>query len=355
MRLTVRLRALIALLVFVALGYLYCYVNLFVLVSLAQWYRHGSTNCDTSWRNYLNGCDTGFRPWLGWLELISMSMLLLIIAYGLARWVAIPLRRITENVAQFGPNSLGMRLRANGPRDETRELADAIDTMLDRLAAGYESQRRFASNASHELRTPLATQRALIEISLGSTLTSEQMELLTRQLLSTNERNERLIDGLLTLAETDRGLASRLPVHLDQLASAALAVQAPRAATRQVVFSTAIEPCVVMGEDALLERLAANLVENAIKYNDTGGTVGVRVTRDGALVVANTGPVVPPDQVGALFEPFRRLAGERLDHGNGVGLGLTIVRSIVAAHGGSIVAVANPEGGLTVTVRLPTA
>jgi signal transduction histidine kinase len=262
---------------------------------------------------------------------------------------------MAETVDRLGPTSLGLRLRQDGPRDESRLLADAVDAMLDRVTEGYEAQRRFASNASHELRTPLATQRALIEVSLSSALTEEQLELLSRQLLATNERNEKLIDGLLVLAETERGLMSNTPQPLDRIVGEAVEALRPTAKERGVDLSASLTPVVVLGEQPLLDRLAGNLVHNAIKYNVAHGWVAVTLSPAGVLTVANSGPPVPPGQVASLFEPFRRMTGERLDHGGGVGLGLTIARSIVAAHRGAIDARANLEGGLTVEVRLPTA
>jgi signal transduction histidine kinase len=242
-----------------------------------------------------------------------------------------------------------------GPRDETRRLGDEIDTMLDRLADGYEAQRSFASTASHELRTPLATQRALIEVSLSSALTEEQLDLLSRQLLATNERNERLVDGLLTLAETERGLMAQTALRFDRIVSDVVDTHRRTAKERDLDLSAVLAPVTVLGEEPLLDRLVGNLISNAIKYNGPGGSVIVNLTPTGVLTVANSGPVVPPEQVPGLFEPFRRLSGERLDHGGGVGLGLTIARSIVAAHDGSISASANPGGGLTVEVWLPPA
>jgi len=300
-----------------------------------------------------NGCRSPNYHWgYALIELLVLAAVASAAAYGLARWVTWPVRSMAQTVGRFGPNSLGLRLRATGPRDETRELAEAIDAMLDRLADGYEAQRRFASNASHELRTPLATQRALIEVSLSSALTPEQLELLSRQLLATNERNERLVDGLLTLAETERGLATSTALRLDQIVAEVVENQQRAAKERELELTARLVPVTVVGEAPLLDRLASNLISNAIKYNDPGGTVAVSVTADGVFTVTNTGPVVPAEVVASLFEPFRRMTGERLDHGGGVGLGLTIARSIVAAHGGWIRAAARPGGGLIVEAGL---
>jgi signal transduction histidine kinase len=284
-------------------------------------------------------------------------MIVIALCFVVARWAIRPFREMADVVDRFGPTSIGLRL-TNGAnstaRDEQTRLSMSIDRVLDRLAEGYEAQRRFASNASHELRTPLATQRALIEVSLTSPLTPEQLDLVARQLLATNERNERLIDGLLTLAETERGLVSTAPVRLDRLVAATIETFTPATGEAGLRLEPHLEPTVVGGEAALLERLAANLIGNAVKYNRADGVIWVQVSMPGHLVVANTGPVVPAEAVGTLFEPFRRLSGERLEHGGGVGLGLTIVRSIVAAHHGSVRATANPDGGLRVEVQLPT-
>lgn len=369
MRLTPRRRAFLAILVSLPLGYLLALVSLHLVTDLARVSRNDVVVCGDGnfrWLDELNGCLRPVRPPGGgprgggasfhsvyvWLELLIMTALILAIGYGLARWVTWPMRQIADTIARFGPTSLGLRLRATGPRDETRQMSDEIDAMLDRLAEGYEAQRRFASNASHELRTPLATQRALIEVSLSSALTAEQLELLSRQLLATNERNERLIDGLLTLAETERGLMTSTPLRLDQIVAEIAESLRSTAKEHGVEIDALLDPVTVIGERPLLERLAHNLLFNAIKYNHLDGTVTATVTRDSVFTVVNTGPAVAPEQVAELFEPFRRVTGERLDHGGGVGLGLTIARSIVAAHGAAIEAHANPDGGLTIAVRL---
>lgn len=356
MPITARRRAILAAIISWPIGLVYLLLAIHLVHALAASTRSPMIACGSGPLRYVdefNGCEsTQFNAVYAWLELLVATAVAGATAYGLARWVTWPVRNLADSVARFGPNSLGLRLHAEGPRDETRRLADEIDAMLDRLAEGYEAQRRFASTASHELRTPLATQRALIEVSLSSSLTSEQLELLTRQLLATNERNEQLVDGLLALAETERGLMTSAPLRLDHIVGETVEALRPLAKEREVEVAATLEPVTVIGERPLLERLASNLIVNAIKYNHAGGSVAVTVARDGALTVANTGPTVPPEQLPRLFEPFRRASGERLDHGGGVGLGLTIARSIVAAHGAAIEARANAGGGLVVAVRL---
>ncbi|MDT4915139.1 MAG: hypothetical protein QOC66_4267 [Pseudonocardiales bacterium] len=350
MRLTPRRRAVIAVLLSWPLGYFYLDWATYTGINIIRHYRSGYVGCDGSWRSYFNSC-TSFSATTAWIELIVVTAVILGIALLVARWVVLPVRDIAEAVGRFGPTSLGLRLRAQGPHDETRRLSEEIDAMLDRLAEGYEAQRRFASNASHELRTPLATQRALIEVSLTSALTPDQLELLSRQLLATNERNEKLVDGLLTLAETERGLVTSTPQRLDVIVGEVVEMLRSAAKEREVELTASLAPVSVIGEQPLLDRLASNLIFNAIKYNNAGGTVTVTVGQSGVFTVANTGPVVPANQVAGLFEPFRRMSGERLDHGGGVGLGLTIARSIVAAHRAAIDAHANPGGGLVVEAR----
>jgi signal transduction histidine kinase len=354
--LTPRRRAVVAVVLSWPLGFFYLDWSVFTGINIIRYYRTGFVDCDDSWREYTNGCEPGtFHPLLSWAELIAVSLLALGVVYLAARWVMGPVRAMAETVERLGPTSLGLRLRTDGPPDETRRLGDAVDAMLDRVAVGYEAQRRFAANASHELRTPLATQRALIEVSLRDALTTEQLELLSRQLLATNERNEHLIEGLLVLAETERGLVTNTPLRLDGLTTDAVELLRPTASAQGIEIIVQVEPVLVRGELPLLERLIGNVVHNAIKYNVTGGWVHVTVRAPAQLEVINPGPVIPADQVGGLFEPFRRLGGDRLDHGGGVGLGLAIARSIVAAHGGSIDAQANDGGGLTVRVDLTAA
>ncbi|WBB64880.1 HAMP domain-containing sensor histidine kinase [Micromonospora sp. WMMD812] len=290
------------------------------------------------------------------LVLLVVSVVALVAAvvaiWGAAVWCLRPVRDLVEPIAHVGPQNLGHRIRRRGS-DELARLSQSIDEMMERIAAGYEGQRRFAANASHELRTPLAVQRTLIEVGMSRSLSGDQMELVTAQLLETNERNERLIEGLLALSESDQGLHSRTPQRLDEIVTGVLVAYQDRATAAGVTVEGHLVPRVVLGERVLLERLVTNLVENAIKYNRPGGTLTVAVGDDPALTVVNTGQVVPAEAVAGLFEPFRRLARDRTNHGGGAGLGLAIARSITQAHDGIIAARPAEYGGLRVDVQLP--
>jgi signal transduction histidine kinase len=289
------------------------------------------------------------------LALTVVLVPMLVACLAAVRWCLRPVRDLVPVIANVGPQNLGHRLRPGAGRDELAVLGRTIDEMMDRIAVGYEAQRRFAADASHELRTPLAVQRTLIEVGMARTLTGDQLELLTAQLLATNERNERLIEGLLVLSESDRGLASRTPLRLDLITGAVLGTHQARAGEAGITITSRLHPRVVLGEQVLLERLVTNLVQNALKYNRPDGTIEVVVGDEPALLVVNTGDDVPPDEVAALFEPFRRRAGTRIDHSGGAGLGLAIARSITRAHEGTIAASSTGHDGLRVQVSFPTA
>jgi signal transduction histidine kinase len=290
--------------------------------------------------------------------ILSVAVVLLVLAAAsipLIRWSLRPIRDMVPVIADVGPQNLGHRLRPGASREELAMLGRAIDEMMDRIAVGYEAQRRFAADASHELRTPLAVQRTLIEVGMARSLTADQVGLLTAQLLETNERNERLIEGLLVLSESDRGLMSWSPLRLDEITASVLDAHRKRADEAGLTIVSRLSERVVLGEQVLLERLITNLVQNAIKYNRPDGTIEVSVGADPALVITNTGDDVPADEVAALFEPFRRRSATRIDHSGGAGLGLAIARSITRAHDGTIAASSTGRDGLRVEVSFPAA
>ncbi|TDP97512.1 ATP-binding protein [Labedaea rhizosphaerae] len=264
-----------------------------------------------------------------------------------------PLHKVTSTARQIEAGKLDQRIDLDGPPGDLKELADTFDAMLDRLASSFDSQRRFVANASHELRTPLAVQRTLVEVAMTDPEVSPDLHRLGRQLLLTNERSERMIEGLLVLARSDRGLSGTAPVRLDRIVDTVLLAMSDLATQHDVLLRAVTTPRVVIGDQVLLERLVTNLVHNAVHYNKPGGLVRVTVGADPALIVVNTGPPVPGEAVPGLFEPFRRLVGERTANARGAGLGLSIVRSIANAHGGAVAAVPGPAGGLRVEVRLP--
>jgi signal transduction histidine kinase len=293
--------------------------------------------------------------------LLAQSATALVITIGLATllgWLVAgrvlrPVHQITATARRLGAENLDRRIRLAGPRDELTELADTFDDMLDRLAGAFDSQRRFVANASHELRTPLALQRALIEVAMDDPVAGADLHTLGQHLLQTNERSEQLIQGLLLLARSDRGLTSREPVRLDKVVGTVLATSTQLAAQHQVTLTTQTVPQTVAGDPVLLEHLVTNLVHNAIRYNTPGGTVHTAVTTGPALQIRNTGQPIPAEAIPTLFEPFRRLNADRLTNTSGAGLGLPLVRSIATAHGGTAHAEPGEHGGLTVTVDLP--
>ncbi|MFI7213786.1 sensor histidine kinase [Micromonospora maritima] len=286
------------------------------------------------------------------------------IAFGwlLAGRALQPLHQITGTARRIaGADSAGRglheRIALAGPRDEVRELADTFDEMLERLDRSFDGQRRFVANASHELRTPLALNRALVELAISRPDTAPETRRLGESLLAVNERHERLIEGLLTLADSESELTERSPVDLAEVAGYVVDQVAP---PDGVPVRRALAPAPTVGDPVLLERLTVNLVENALRHNlPTGGWVEVRtgvVAGRPTLTLANTGPVVPGYDVETIFQPFRRLSRDRTTAGaRGFGLGLSIVRAVARAHHGTVEAQPRDGGGLTVTVTLPPA
>jgi len=291
------------------------------------------------------------------IALAVMALVSVGLGWLVAGRVLRPLTEITATARRLEGSTLHERINLQGPQDELKELADTFDQMLGRLDAAFETQRRFVANASHELRTPLAIARTEVDVALADPDASRaELRAMARRVLEAGERSERLIEGLLTLARSERQLQERQPLDLAMAAADALSVAAPEVERLGLRVSSVLGAAPVAGDRALLERLVGNLVENAVRHNQPGGWLEVDSGRTGELAVvrvANGGPRIAPDQVAALFEPFRRLNGDRTGSSRGAGLGLSIVGSVATAHGGQTTALALDDGGLEVTVELP--
>jgi signal transduction histidine kinase len=298
------------------------------------------------------------------LELESaIALAIMAVISGLLGWLVAgrvlrPLRTITATTRRISEASLHQRLALPGPRDELRSLADTIDGLLERLEVSFEAQRRFVANASHELRTPLATARMLLEIAVSDPdATVDTFRQTCTQALQEGEHQEQLIDALLALAQGQRGIDQREPIDLAHLTRAVLQAHQSDSAPRELRFDVSLEPTLISGDRRLVERLVSNLVENAIRYNVAHGEVHVRVgTRAGqaALEVANTGPLVDAEDIDRLLQPFQRLTPDRTSLREGLGLGLSIVAAIAAAHHAVLDVQAREHGGLRIDVRFPS-
>jgi signal transduction histidine kinase len=273
--------------------------------------------------------------------------LMVVLALALGWWVAGRILRrlhtITTAARAISATNLHRRLALAGPADELKDLGDTFDELLARLDASFQAQRQFVANASHELRTPLARQRAIGQVALDDPdATVTTLREAHERVLAAGVQQERLIEAMLTLARGHAGIDVRQPFDLGEVVREVVGTR---------VSDVTISACTVSGHRALAERLVANLVDNAIRHNTASGWVSVSCAR-GVLTVANTGPEVPPQEVARLFEPFQRLA---VRTGDGLGLGLSIVRAIATAHDATVAAASRPEGGLVVTVTFPPA
>ena len=279
------------------------------------------------------------------------------IGWFLAGRVLRPLSTITAAARRISASSLHERLALPGPDDELKELADTLDNLFARLEASFDAQRRFAANASHELRTPLTRERTLLQVTLADpAATAGTWQAVSRELLASNAEQERLIEALLTLASSEAGLGQREPLDLAAITSAALAAARPAISRLGLNVQADIQPAVLDGDPLLVQQLAANLIDNAVRHNVPGGDVQVATGTSGGhavLSVTNSGPVIPPAEVDRLFQPFQRLGPRRARRDGGHGLGLSIVRAIATAHAATIAARPVPGGGLAVDVTFP--
>lgn len=312
------------------------------------------TGSSTS-QNALNGRHFNVGPALVFLGTVVVAVAL---GWLIAGRFLRPLRTITATARDISASNLSRRLSITGREDEFTELGETLDDLFARLEASFQAQRHFVANASHELRTPLTAERTLLQVALTDPdATVETLRSTCQQLLVLGDQQERLIEALLTLASSERGIDLWAPFDLAEIAGKAIMDRRQEADRRGIRIDAALDAATATGDPSLADSLVANLVDNAIRHNLDGGRVEISTaTTDGraTLAIGNTGAVIPPGEVDRLFQPFRRLGTERVGHAGGNGLGLAIARAIAGVHGATLTANARPEGGLDIQASFPS-
>jgi signal transduction histidine kinase len=295
------------------------------------------------------------------LEFSLVGLAVMTVASGGLGWfmsgrVLRPVRVITETARRASEEHLGDRLALTGARDELKELADTFDDMLERLDAAFATQRRFIAHASHELRTPLTVMRTAIDVTLAKpSPTARQLTDMAVRVRRSIDRAESMVEALLTLAASDQGKLGTEFTDLATWAEDAIDAAAPEIQRLDLRVDALLDPAETTGDPQLLERMISNLVDNAVRHNEPGGWIRLRTGSSDAgvyLDIANSGPFIPDDAVPSLFEPFRRMEA-RTGVRDGVGLGLSIARSVVTAHCATVTARSQPAGGLDISVVIP--
>lgn len=305
----------------------------------------------------------------------AIALVVLAIISGFVGWIVAgraikPLKLINEAATLAATGSLDHRIGLTGPHDEIRDLSTTFDDMLAKLDRAFQSHRRFAANASHELRTPLATTQTMIDVTLADPdADAAALRALARRIQHVNNANIQTVEALLDLATIDHGplrwetadLRAITMEVMDTLTAEAnehritLTLQAAAENSRRPTTIHTVDRELISCDPILVRQAVRNLIQNAIRHNVRDGTVQLRIECgfDTALIVTNTGAVVPADLLDTLLEPFVRGAGRTA--GGGHGLGLAIATSIAQAHGGTLTLMANSAaigGGLTATISL---
>jgi signal transduction histidine kinase len=318
--------------------------------------RSGSTNIQggSSSQNFFTGRQFRIGP-----ALVFLGAVLIALALGwlIAGRFLRPLRTITATAQDISASNLSRRLGIAGRDDEFAQLGETLDDLFGRLEASFQAQRHFVANASHELRTPLTAERTLLQLALADPeATTQSLRSTCQQVLALGDQQERLIDALLTLASSERGIAQWDPFDLAEIAGRAIMNRRQDADRRAIRIDAMLNAAPTIGDPSLADSLVANLVDNAVRHNLNGGRVEISTaSSDGqaTLAIGNSGAVIPPGEVDRLFQPFQRLGTERTGNGGGSGLGLAIVRAIAGVHGATLTATARLDGGLDVTVSFP--
>ncbi|WP_125775903.1 sensor histidine kinase [Antribacter gilvus] len=289
------------------------------------------------------------------IALAIMALISLFLGWLIAGRVLRPVLTMTERLRQISERNVHERLALPGRRTELKDLADTVDGLLGRLGTALDAHKVFVANAAHEMRTPLTVERALLEEPLiDPEADLESFRSSFERLLVISDQRAQLLESLLILSSSEQGRGADELVDIADLVQLTLRERAPEAQRRGIHMETSLRPTWIPGDPVLLGRLLVNLCDNAIHHNVPGGTVEVSVHRKigrAVLTVTNTGEVISAGQVDGLFESFQRL--HRTTDDGHHGLGLSIVRAIVRAHGATVTARPRPDGGLVVEVAFP--
>ncbi|MGV9773432.1 sensor histidine kinase [Streptosporangium sp. NPDC003464] len=332
-------------------------VLLFVAVPLA------GINAATPIGHPSSSAITETGPGIGLPQLLTGSavalILLIPVALALGWFVSgrflRPLRAITATAKIISAGNLHRRLDLGEPMDELTELGHTLDDLFARLQASFDAQRHFVANASHELRTPLAGLRTLLEVALADPdADTDTLRSACQEALALGGHQERLVQALLALATSERGVTRWDTLDLAHIVEGVLASRRRQATEKGIDLAEHLTPAATVGDPRLIESLVANLIDNAIRHNHPDGHVKITTQTSGtqvALVVTNSGPVIPDNQIQRLFQPFQKLAPDRHGRRDGYGLGLAIVNAVTQAHRATLTTSARPEGGLSITVQ----
>ncbi|MGO8883036.1 MAG: sensor histidine kinase [Streptosporangiaceae bacterium] len=335
---------------FVALGLALLAVSGLLVRSASQSVNGGSSTS----RSFFSGRAIDLRP-----ALVLLAAVVVAVALGwlIAGRFLQPLRTITRTARDISASNLSRRLSITGRDAEFAELGETLDDLFARLEASFQAQRHFVANASHELRTPLTAERTVLQLALADPdATVVTLRSACQQVLVLGDQQERLIDALLTLASSERGIEEWRPFDLAMIAGKAIMDCRQEAERQGISIDATLTAAPAVGDPQLASSLVANLVDNAIRHNLDGGRVEISTAATGGqamIAIANTGALIPPGQVDRLFQPFQRLGTERVSHTHGNGLGLAIVRAIADVHGAALTANARSEGGLDIHVSFP--
>jgi signal transduction histidine kinase len=291
------------------------------------------------------------------IALAVMAVVSVLLGWLIAGRALHPIRTMTARARRISERNLHERLALAGPDDELKHLGDTIDGLLARLEAAFDSQRNFVANASHELRTPLMLEQTMLQVALADPhLTLDSLRATCQDVLAAGKGQERLIQALLTLARSQRGIDQHQPVDLAEITERELDLRRPAISARNLHTNVVLNPAPVAGDEQLIRVLLSNVVENAIHHNRPGGAIDVEVGNHqggSSLTISNTGRPVAAEETDRLLQPFQRLHGDRSCH-DGLGLGLSIVAAIATAHDATLALTARPSGGLSITVAFPT-